>query len=80
MNYFIKVKFCLVKFKIQRNKLAFKKQRMDLDSKDFLGNVKALAYYKHLKVESLENSAKLGSYMSESGKLSLNTFFKLVYL
>ena len=32
----------------------------------FLENVRALAYHKHLKVESLKNSAKLGRHMSES--------------
>ena len=53
---------------------------MDRDSKDFLENVKALAYYKHLKVESLKNSAKLGRHMSESSKFSSRTFFKLVNL
>ena len=53
---------------------------MDQDSNDFLENVKALAIYKHLKHESLKNSAKLGSLMSESGKFSLNTYSKLVYL
>ena len=39
---------------------------MDHESKDFLENVKALADHKHLKVESLKNSAKLGRHMSES--------------
>ena len=53
---------------------------MDHESKDFLENVKALADHKHLKIESLKNSSKLGGFMSESGKFSLNTFFKLVYL
>ena len=52
---------------------------MNLDSKDFLENVRALAYHKHLKIESLKNSAK-GRHVSESGKFSLNTFFKLAYL
>ena len=56
-----------------------KKQRMDNELNNFLENVKSLAYHKHLKVESLEKSAKLGRHMSESGKFSLNTFFKLVY-
>ena len=49
---------------------------MDQEMNDFLENVKALAYHKHLKVESLKKSAKLGRLMSESGKLPLNTFFK----
>ena len=53
---------------------------MDLDSKDFLKNVKALAYHKHLKVESLKNSAKFGRHMSESSKFSSTTLFKLVNL
>ena len=57
-----------------------KKPRMDQEMNDFLENVKTLAYYKHLKVESLENSSKFGRLMSVSGKFSLNTFFKLVYL
>ena len=52
---------------------------MDLDSKKFLKNVKALAFDKHLEVESLKNSAKLRILMLESGKFSLNTFFKLIY-
>ena len=52
-----------------------KKQRMDHESKDFLENVKSLAYHKHLKIESLEKSAKLGRHMSETSKFSLNTFF-----
>ena len=46
----------------------------------FLENVKTLAFEKHLEVESIENSVKLGRHMSESGKLSLNTFFKLFYI
>ena len=53
---------------------------MNQNSNDFLDKVKALAYYKHFKVEPLKNSAKLGSIMSESGKFSLNTYSKLVYL
>ena len=53
---------------------------MDQELNDFLENVKALAYHKHLKVESLKKSAKLGRLMSESGMFSLNTFFKLVNL
>ena len=57
-----------------------KKQRMDHESKEFLENVKALAYHKHLKVESLKNSAILERHMSESGKFSLNTFFEVAYL
>ena len=57
-----------------------KKQRMDHEMNDFLENVKALAYYKHLKVESLKNSAKLGRHMSESSKFSSTTLFKLVNL
>ena len=56
-----------------------KKQRMDQEMNGFLENVKTLAYHKHLKVGSLKNSAKLGRHMPESGKFSLNTFFKLVY-
>ena len=52
---------------------------MDHESKDFLENVKALAYHKHLEVKSLKNSAKLRILMLESGKFSLNTFFKLIY-
>ena len=46
----------------------------------FLENVKTLAFEKHLEVESIENSAKLGRLMSESGKIFLNTFLKLVYI
>ena len=53
---------------------------MDKELNNFLENVKILAFDKHLKVESFKNSAKLGRHMSESGKFSLNTFFKLVYL
>ena len=59
--------------------MIIKKQRMDHESKEFLENVKALADHKHLKVESLKNSSKFERLMSESGKLSLNTFFKTVF-
>ena len=51
---------------------------MDLDSKEFLENVKASTFDKHLEVEWLKNSAKLGILKLESGKFSLNTFFKFV--
>ena len=60
--------------------MILKKQRMDQEMNDFLKNVKALAFEKHLKFESIKNSATLGGLMSESGKISLNTFFKLVYI
>ena len=50
---------------------SFKKQRMDKKLKDFVKKVKVLAYKKHLKVESLQNSAKLGRLVSESGKYLL---------
>ena len=53
---------------------------MDQVLNNFLENVKSIAYHKHLKVESLKNSAKLGGLMSESSKFSLNTFFKIVYI
>ena len=53
---------------------------MDKVLNDFLENIKALAFDKHLEVESIKNSAKLERLMSKSGKFSLNTFFKLVYL
>ena len=58
---------------------------MDLDSKEFLKNVKALAFDKHLKVESFKNSAKLGRHLSESGKFSLKNLkkyltFKICFL
>ena len=60
--------------------MLLKKQRMDQEMNDFLGNVKALAFEKHLELESIKNSAKLERLISESGKISLNTFFKLVYI
>ena len=43
---------------------------MDQVLNNFLENVKALAFDKHSKVESLENSAKLERLMSESGMFS----------
>ena len=53
---------------------------MDQEMNDFLESVKALAFVKHSKVESLKNSAKLERHLSESGKLSLNALFNLVCL
>ena len=57
-----------------------KKQRMDQEMNVFLENLKALAFEKLLELESIKNSAKLERLISESGKISLNTFFKLVYI
>ena len=54
--------------------MLLKKQRMDQEMNDFLENVKALAFEKHLEFESIKNSAKLERLMSESGKFSLSTF------
>ena len=60
--------------------MLLKKQKMDQEMNVFLENVKTLAFEKHLEVDAIENSIKLGRHMSESGKLSLNTIFKLVYI
>ena len=60
--------------------MLLKKQRMDQEMNVFLENIKTLAFEKHLEVELIENSAKLGRNMSESGKLSLNTYLKLIYI
>ena len=57
-----------------------KKQRMDQEMNVFLENLKALAFEKLLELESIKNNAKLERLISESGKISLNTFFKLVYI
>ena len=70
----MKIKFLLELLIIHSIKLLLKKKRMDQDSNDFLENVKDSAFVIHLEVESLKNSAQLGRHMSETGKLSLNTF------
>ena len=60
--------------------MLLKKQRMDQEMNNFLENVKTLAFEKLLELESIKNNAKLERLISESGKISLNTFFKLVYI
>ena len=42
---------------------------------DFLKVSKALAFNKYLKAKPIENSAKLGSLMSESSQLSIRYIF-----
>ena len=78
MLYKNKISFRNTKSK-KATDMIIKKQRMDHESKDFLENVKSLAGHKHLNVESLKNSSKFKRLMSESGKFSLNTFFKTVF-